>query len=275
MAYAHRGEGALDYLPCRYGTSKVLFRGPKRDLDAPFVAVLGGTETYGKFVATPYPALVEEATGVPTVNLGCMNAGLDVFLHEPVVLEIASQARVTVVQVVGAQNLSNRYYAVHPRRNDRFVRASPLLRTIYREVDFTEFNFTRHMLQTLRAVSPSKFEVVAEELRAAWVARMTTLLDSIPGKTILLWMADHAPLPSGKPADIDHGPLLVDADMITAVKWRASEYVEVVSTPEARAAGREEMAYSDFDAPAAAESPGPGVHRDVARALALSLGRLF
>ena len=55
-----------------------------------------------------------------------------------------------MIQVSGAQNLSNRFHAVHPRRNDRFLRASTLLKTIYRDVDFTEFNFTRHLLTTLR-----------------------------------------------------------------------------------------------------------------------------
>ncbi len=61
MAYENLGESALDYVPCRYGKSKLLFRGPKRKLTAPYVAMIGGTETYGKFVETPFPAL----TGVP------------------------------------------------------------------------------------------------------------------------------------------------------------------------------------------------------------------
>lgn len=30
MTYDALGAGALDYLPCRYGTSKLLFRGPRR-----------------------------------------------------------------------------------------------------------------------------------------------------------------------------------------------------------------------------------------------------
>ena len=76
----------------------------------------------------------------------------------------------TVVQVMGAQNLTNRFYTVHPRRNDRFLRAAPDLQALYPEVDFTEFHFTRHLLRTLRWSSADRFEVVAEELRAVWVA---------------------------------------------------------------------------------------------------------
>jgi hypothetical protein len=207
MAYAYPGEGALDYYPCRYGKSKILFRGPRRDLEQPFVAVLGGTETYGKFLPLPYPALTEEATGIRMVNLGCVNAGLDVYLNEPVIPDILGRARVTVIQLMGAQNMSNRYYAVHPRRNDRFLRASGLLRTIYREVDFTEFNFTRHMLTTLQSISPQKFEVVVDELKAAWVARMSLLLDQARGKTVLLWMADRPPSATVAPGGSDAGPV--------------------------------------------------------------------
>jgi hypothetical protein len=70
-------------------------------------------------------------------------------LNDPAIAE-ARAATAIVLQIQGAQTLSNRLYTVHPRRNDRFVRASGILRTIYRDVDFTEFHFTRHMLDHLR-----------------------------------------------------------------------------------------------------------------------------
>ncbi|MDT8854503.1 DUF6473 family protein [Paracoccaceae bacterium Fryx2] len=267
MAYAYPGGGALDYFPCRYGKSKLLFRGPCRDLERPYVAVLGGTETYGKFVVEPYPALVEAATGLRMVNLGCVNAGLDVYVNEPAVTDIAVKAQVTVVQIVGAQNLSNRFYAVHPRRNDRFLRASPLLRNLYREVDFTEFHFTRHMLQSLQSVSAERFETVAEELRSVWVARMTLLLERLPGKSLLLWLGAHPPDAPGRRAELTRDPLLVDAGMIAAARVHASAYLEVISSPAARAAGTEGMAFAPLDRPAAAEVPGPAVHREVAQRL--------
>ncbi|MGB8814589.1 MAG: DUF6473 family protein [Paracoccaceae bacterium] len=274
MAYAYPGEGALDYYPCRYGKSKLLFRGPRRDLERDYVAVLGGTETYGKFVPVPYPALVEQATGIRMVNLGCVNAGLDVYVNEPVVLDIAAKARATVVQIVGAQNLTNRFYAVHPRRNDRFLRASNLLRTVFRDVDFTEFHFTRHMLQALQTVSPERFEVVAEELRAAWVARMIGLLERIPGKTVLMWLADHTPFAPGGQPDLVMDPILVDSEMIAAVRPYATEYLEVVSSPQARAMGVDGMAFAPMDEPAALGIPGVAVHAEVAEKLGEVLERI-
>ncbi|EEW24875.1 DUF6473 family protein [Rhodobacter ferrooxidans] len=273
MAYAYPGEGALDYYPCRYGKSKLLFRGPGRDLDKDYVAVLGGTETYGKFVPVPYPALVERDTGLRLVNLGCVNAGLDAYVQEPAVLDIVGRAAVTVVQIVGAQNASNRFYSVHPRRNDRFLWASPLLRQTFPEVDFTEFHFTRHLLRTLHAVSAERFAAVAEELRAVWLARMTLLLDHIPGKTVLLWIGDHAPPAAAN--DLDRDPMLIDAAMIGAVRAYASDYLEVVPSPDARASGLTGMAYTPLEQPAALGVPGPAVHAEVADKLAVVLQRML
>ena len=153
MAYERMGETTLDYLPCRYGGCRLLFRGPQRRLEGSYAAFLGGTETYGKFIERPFPALVEARTGLRCVNFGWPNAGVDVFLNEPELLKMAGAARVVVLQVPCAPNLSNRYYSVHPRRNDRFVTATPRLQSLFPEVDFTEFHFTRHLLSRLRRVS--------------------------------------------------------------------------------------------------------------------------
>ena len=147
MGATDHGRRRLDYALCRYGRSKLLFRGPLRKTSSPYVVFVGGTQTFGRYVETPFPALVELSSGVPCINFGLQNAGLDVFLHDADVMKIAAGAHVTVVQVLGAHNMSNRYYSVHPRRNDRFIAPSKLLCSIYPEVDFAEFHFTRHLLE--------------------------------------------------------------------------------------------------------------------------------
>lgn len=275
MAYVFPGEGSLDYFPCRYGSSRLLFRGPRRDIDRAYVAVLGGTETYGKFVPMPFPDLIERELGLPVANLGCMNAGPDVFLNEQTVTEIAARASVTVVQILGAQNLSNRYYAVHPRRNDRFLGATPLLRAIYPRVDFTEFNFTRHMLMSLQQASPDRFEVLAEELRAAWVARMKLLLSRLGRRVVLLWVSDHPPPSPTRRVDLARNPLLIDSEMISAVRFPVAGYVEAVFSPAALSQGVEGMAFAPMEAPAAAGLPGPAAHQEVADLLMPHIERLM
>jgi len=214
MAFEQFGAGALDYYPCRYGKSKLLFRGPRKKLNKPYCAVIGGSETYGKFVEEPYPLLLERMAERSVVNLGYMNAGTDVFANDPTVLEICADAEVTVIQIMGAQNLTNRFYTVHSRRNDRFLKPSDLLNTVYREVDFTEIHFTRHLLCALTEASDQKFEMVRDELKNAWVARMRTILSRVGGRVILLWLAEHSPddQPSGE--NLGPNPLFVDRGMI-------------------------------------------------------------
>ncbi len=274
MAYESLGEGALDYFPCRYGKSKLLFRGPRKKLEGDYAAFIGGTETYGKFIEKPFAALIEAMTGLACVNFGCVNAGIDVFANENTVLDASSQARVTVIQAMGAQNMSNRFYAVHPRRNDRFLRASTLMKTIFRDVDFTEFHFTRHMLSALKSVSEERFNIVRDELKEAWIGRMRLLLEKIEGKTVLLWFAAHTPDEANTLEGLGQDPLFLDRAMIEAVRPLVTEVVEVVPSGAARARGTEGMKFTDLEAPAARELPGVGAHEEVAAALIEPLGRL-
>lgn len=268
MAYAYAGEGPLDYFPCRYGTSRHVFRGPARDLSLPFVAALGGTETYGRFVAEPWPALVEAATGFRMVNLGVPHAGPDAYLSDPGVLAVAARARAVVLQCPGVANLSNPFYAVHPRRNDRFLRAMPPLLRLYPEVDFTNFHFTGHLLTTLRDLSPQRFERLADSLRKTWVERMQALVATPGGPVVLLWMGAAPP---GAGAE----PLPVDAGMVAQVSERAALRVDAVFSPAAQAAGCEGMAFAPMEQAAAQGLPGPMAQAETAEAVARALEQLL
>ncbi|MBP0483436.1 DUF6473 family protein [Sagittula salina] len=260
------GLATLEYYPCRYGNSRVQFRGPKRSLEGRFIAFLGSTETYGRFIEAPFPHLLEQRLGVVCVNFGVVNAGVDLYLNDPSVLDSVMQARAKVVQVMGAQNMSNRYYAVHPRRNDRFLRASERLEELYPEVDFTEFHFVRHMLGKLLEVSPERFANVVDELRQAWIARMKNILTQIRGKVILLWFSE-CPVPEEDVFDLGHDPLFVTRDMIDTLRPRVSDVVVQVASDMARLEGTMGMVYSDLESCAAAELQGPLAHAEAANRL--------
>ncbi len=177
--------------------------------------------------------------------------------------------------MLGAQNLSNRFYAVHPRRNDRFLRASTLLKTIYREADFTEFNFTRHLLTALRATDPDKFGMVEAELKEAWVARMKSLVSKIRSRVVLLWLADHAPDDCARCPDDGAEPLFVDRAMIEAVRPFVSSVVEVVVSPDEVADGFGGLVYNELEEPAALGLLGVSAHEKAARALHPVLSKLM
>ncbi|MAC80342.1 MAG: hypothetical protein CML66_20000 [Rhodobacteraceae bacterium] len=261
MSFERAGASALDYDICRYGVSRLMFRGPKKVMDGPYVAFLGGTETFGRCVTDPFPKLVEAATGATCVNLGQVNAGIDAFIADPEVPRLLSGARLSVLQVLGAANMSNRFYRVHPRRNDRFLSASSTLASIYREVDFTEFTFTRHMLHSLREASDERFLLVEDELRTAWTARMRLLLRGLKCPSILLWLK----VPTGD--DLGPDPLMVTREMVEDVADLVCDVVELTVTPAGLSGDLADMVIGQTEWPAVSRLIGPAAHVQIATAL--------
>lgn len=271
-------RGGLDYGYCQYGGSRLMFRGPEAEIEAPYFAALGGSATFGKFVAQPWPVLLERVAGVQTVNLGCMHAGATAFADDPALLSICSGARLTIFQVTGAHCLDNVYYGLHPRRNDRFIDATPRLRSLYPDVDFTEFHFVRHMLSALHEISPARFSNVVQALRREWIERMRDLLRRVQSPVLLLWMAARAPeTPNAPLADLLRydDMLFVDRDMIEAIRGEAAGLVLAIATDDARAEGLKGKVFSEFERQAALQMPGPLWHAEAATALYDAVGPYF
>jgi hypothetical protein len=235
-----------------------------RDLSQPYVAMLGGTTTFGKFVATPYPALVEAATGLTVANLGGLNAGPDFYLSDRSTLDVAARARVAVLQITGAEAQSNRFYTVHNRRNDRFLAASPELCALFPDVDFTEIHFTRHLLSVLQRTDPARFQIVVAALQANWVARMRQLLVHLPPRRVLLWLAETPPPKVAATVTATDAAPLVDAEMLAALCRSVTQLVEVVPNTPSVAEGGDRTHFSEADALRASGLPGTAVHAEVA-----------
>jgi hypothetical protein len=268
------GAGAIDYLPCRYGQSRALFRGPARCLSGRYAAVLGGSATFGKHVAQPFPDLLEGGLGCPVANLGAQNAGPDFYLADPGVLDVAARAQLAVVQLGGADGVSNPFYTVHPRRNDRFLGVTPALRGLFPEVDFAEIHFTRHLLSVLYRTDAARFQTVAQVLRSTWVGRMQELLVHLPPRRILLSLGRPAPAGAVPPEGgvlSGAGPFLVDSRMIARLQSAATVLVEVgrLSSLQDELAGNGPFAGIDpaIDPAQARSLPGPGGHRTIAAGL--------
>ncbi len=260
----------LSYSPCRYAGSRMLFRGPRRRLDLPYICFVGGTETYGKFIEKPFPALVEKAMRHTCVNFGCVNGGIDVFVKDRAVLDICNQAELTVLQIMGAQNLSNRFYSVHPRRNDRFLRASTVLQAIYHDIDFSEFSFNRHMLGALHGKSLDRFETVVGELREAWVARMKSLIRHIGDHCVLLWFSNDALSDthwSDNPNQLQTDPLFITVSMVEELRPMVKQIVVVNPSDAAMAQGTRGMLFPESQERVATEMLGGESHMEAARAL--------
>jgi len=263
MRFLGGGPGAPDVVYCSYGDSRLVFRGPPRRLEGVYAAALGGSATFGKGVARPWPQLLEGRISLPVVNFGAVGAGPDAFLRDGTVLAACAGAAVTVVQIPGVQGVANPYYRIHPRRNDRFVGATPLLRALYPEVDFCEFSFVRHLLGALHRRDPARFATLAVALQTAWADRMEGLLARLSGPVTLLWLGSRPPPALAQPAP-GPGPYLVSRSMLSALAPHATCLVEVTVPPqrgdtpglhghaahEAAAAALEEALRDRFLAPA-------------------------
>lgn len=270
MKHDTLGDAGLSYAPCRYGLSRIFFRGPRRPLDGSYVAFVGGTETYGKYIEHPFPALVEPSLGAVCANFGIVNASVDAFIHDPSVLSICNDAEVTVLQVMGAQNLSNRFYKVHPRRNDRFLSASTVLSALYADVDFSDFTFTRHMLSTLYARSPERFEILRVELQNAWVARMRLMVEQLGPRVVLLWFSE-TPLSDDpwnvRPHPFRADPMFVTRTMVETLRDKVLDIVEAQPSPAALARGTAGMVFPFTQSEAASELLGVAAHEEAAARL--------
>ncbi|MBC7132566.1 MAG: hypothetical protein H5U16_05615 [Roseovarius sp.] len=265
MAHERLGRRTVDYAPVQYPGVRLSFRGPAPDLRHGYVACMGGAETFGSCVEAPWPALLERQTGLGCLNLGVPNAGPDLWLAPGGPLPLAQGARAVVLQLPSAVNLSNPFYTVHPRRNDRFLRAMPALARLYPEVDFTEFHFTRHLIHHLHSRAPARFEQLRAALMRAWIGRMTALLDRLAPPVIVLGLARRAPGEGADRADTFDDPAPVSRAMLDRIAPRAAATViatipAMVDEPGPRAPGPMEQAV-------ATALPGPRAHQAVAQAL--------
>lgn len=275
MSYETRGAMPLDYDVVTYRGSSLQFRGPRHDLNRPFLLCLGGTETFGRFIADPFPAQIGARLGRPVVNMGVPNAGLDVMLNDPAITQARARASAVVLQIPEAANMNNRFYTVHPRRNDRFIKATTLLRTIFPEVDFTEFHFTGHLLGHLAALSADRFALVRAELCTAWLARMRRMLTETTCPVHLLWLATRPPGTPGKPGASLPPPAgwspaagLVDRRMLDDAAATAASLTLTVPGPDDGGAPTKGMFHAPQELRAARALPGPLLHDRAAAVLA-------
>ncbi|MBL3703718.1 hypothetical protein GI582_13565 [Sulfitobacter sp. BDSS02] len=264
MSFQTFGADAPGEEACQYGASRLQCRGPARQFDTPYMVAMGDSETFGKFVKYPFASLLEKSIGMPCVNLGSPNSGLDALLQDPDLIRIAKQADLAIIQAMGAQNLTNRFFRVHPRRNDRFLEPTPVLVELFPEVDFTDFAFTNHMMQSLQQVSPRRFSLISHELKQAWVSRMHLLLRQFARRPILLWLRYETVSGFG---EATHNPFLVDEAMVAELKPHLRQVIEIPVQPASEAQEMNAMIFATAEQEAAANMIGQATHHRIAKEL--------
>lgn len=255
------GHSDVEVRPRRGATGKIL-----RDAQPGYCVALGGDGTAGRFVAESWPRLLERLSGRMVLNFAAPHSGLDAMLVDGELLRVAAGARLRLIEIPNAINLTNPFYKVHLRRNERIVAATPLLGRLYPEVDFTEFSFTRHMILRLWEVDRERFMEVSKVLSQVWSEKIELLLDKLEGASVLIWWGNRPPLAKGdEQALLPGAPMLVDAEMIMAVREMAEGLVELV-TPD-HLGGAPQRPRGPLDVVAARELPGAESHSTLAARL--------
>lgn len=274
--YQKADQALINYDGYEWGRLNQLYRGPKPDLSHPYIACIGGAQTFGRYVDQPFPALLTEELGMTVANFGTPNAGPGFFLRDSVVLESASSAELCIIQVMSARSLSNRMFKVQVNRNAQVEAVSRTLESLFPHVDFETFTYAHNMLNQIADDDPDAFLAVEAELRAAWVARTRSLLQSIQTRRILFWFSERDP-DSENPADMQDSalkyPQFVDREMLEAVAPLADAVIKCVTArgyPHSLLKDGETVLQTPFGMPVTENRyyPTPEMHADAAKALA-------
>ncbi len=248
----------------RIGGARLPIRPLPNVMQRDYVAFLGSDDTYGCHLSYPFTDLIEDETGIQTINLGCVGARIDAFQQNEGILEMCRGARLVFIEAVGAEAMSNRLYRVDVRNNQRLIRVTKYLKALYEGVDFSGIETVGELLTVLAQMSEEKLYFVRLELHMAWVARMKTLIKQIGVPVILLWLADHEPFYAAKGGTIFRDPLFVDRTMIEALRQEVVDIIEIT-------ASKDEVFSTGADAKEPTSMPigslGPGYHERVAAEL--------
>lgn len=261
---------AINYQEYRFGRSQQRFRGPKPDLSKPYIAVIGGSEVYGRFVPNTFTHQLSHRLKMPVVNWGTPGAGPTFFLKDPTVLEACSNAKICVVSAMGAVPTSNRLYSVYKRRNSRVRSVSENLSDLYPGVDHTDYRFAHNMLRAFHKECGQRFRIVEREIQAAWIARMRELLDDIDSVKVLLWMSGRSPDDDAGPSADENFvkfPSFVTREMFETVAEFADAVVEYVASYTIAEDKEDGRIFDDPIKRPAINWPGPTMHSQTADVL--------
>ncbi|MCG7522067.1 DUF6473 family protein [Ruegeria sp. Ofav3-42] len=265
MSYHQTGSGEPGHDVCQYDGSRLWFRGARRVLDWPYMACAGGDETYGRFVERPFAAILEERLERRILNLGCLFSGVDALCHDRGLFELLNGADICVVQAPGLLGQSNRFYRVHPRRNDRFLAPTQDLRNLYPELDYTDVHFVRHLLTCLQGFHDARFEVVVDELRRGWIRQVGDFLQRLKAPVVLLRLQVLRDAEGTDHPEI--AKVCVTDQMIEAIGVHCVACVDLKTQVCGQSDELEDMLFGTMQQPMAEHMIGPAAHRAIAAAL--------
>ncbi|WP_037311053.1 DUF6473 family protein [Ruegeria halocynthiae] len=272
MSYHQTGSGGPEDAVCQYDGSRLWFRGPRRVLDLPYMACVGGEETHGRFVEYPFAAILEERLGQRCVNFGSLFCGVDALCGDEGLVSLLNGAELCILQTPNVLGQSNHFYRVHPRRNDRVLAPTDNLVDLYPEIDFTDVHFVRHLMARLRGFRDARFEVVAEELRRNWAKRISSFLRRLQVPVFLMHLrVQHQMVGEHQ---VEEAGVSVTDQMLEALRPYCVGSADVNACVSGQSDELEDLLFGTLQQPLAEHMIGPATHRSIANMLIGSVRNL-
>ena len=82
MSYVAMDVRPVDFILCRYGNSKNLFRGPKKSCMHSYGVCLARADTFGGKGPDPFSAMLEREMGMPILSLGAQHYGAGFYTED-------------------------------------------------------------------------------------------------------------------------------------------------------------------------------------------------
>jgi hypothetical protein len=153
------------------------------DASKPYGVAIGAAQTFGRYVAEPFPQLVAAQNNIQILNLGFAGAGPSFFLRRPELLRWINGAEFVVVQAMSGRNVSN--FVFETCENQDVVRKRGTKDTMFVESAYRAF---------LLESEPSLAIALRAANRVQWLREMAELFKriSVP-RRCLLWFSRRKP----------------------------------------------------------------------------------
>lgn len=245
QGYQNRDRAIVDYQLWQLDEGRSCtdwLRGPAPPTLEPgsYFACVGAAQTFGCFAERPFPSLLAEQIGLPSLNLGIAGAGPGLFLN-PALLKLLQNARFVIVQAMSGRSADCSRF----QSGGRERLSLPDGRVLGADTAWSELlqqDLEGHHNQILRGVRNRMLATfgrrhvrkLVAETQHDWAEQNRALLDAIDKPTVFLWfsrrMPDHQPRFHSLRAMFGEFPQLVSRSMVAAAQSRADRYVECTTS---------------------------------------------
>ena len=227
--YQRRDAEIIDYNIWKLWTPQAGFaiRGPRPASLTPgtFCTAIGAAFTFGRFAPKPYPALLGEALGLSSLNLGFAGIGPAFFNHPKnrALLNLINRSKFVTISVMSGRSQSNSRFKAEDYSQVQYKLASG-------KVVPADFAYQ----QLLEEADEATVANLVAETRERYLEEFIQLLNNITVPKILLWFSKRSPDYTESYDSLfklfGSFPHLVNRPMIETLKPHCNAYVECVST---------------------------------------------